>query len=505
MKPDSAERSLDLQRGFAKLAQSSFRIRISVLVLLLISLFVVWSTLTSGMVAAEKVDMDFCTMIYKDPYFFPRTWLGNASCTQSNYALTIRTARHAHDNDAPYPKTMSPDEVTKHIQQFLDHYQEFQAYDWNRRQAFRIQLSLPYARNPVSLDGQLISDAWPFCALLGLSVAMAWKFRQTCYEIHLSALITKTKPEKIRERNFALTEFLAGNIAAISIDGRNIFLYGKPVGLIPEVVLSGGLLLAVVLLLLNLLTEFGPQFTPRGEELFSDSYYFWLYVFAVVLFLLLLRVRKRWRVSLAEVVGGEVRSARLFFLYKLRRFLHHRTLAGIRWEDALVFLCALLGVASLFLSWADYRGLALLWNPTEVFDDMPVAARLVQAEMLFTVAFLFVSPISRIRNLPLGERLLRFLQTARNFGARFVLIFSGFVIAYAFVGVYGLFKNWYVWPTLVGPNFNTFQVLENLPTLGDADFSLGFTAFTASCGILSLLELWFEAQLTPEEKGPEFV
>ena len=505
MKPDSDNHALEFERGFAKLAQSSFRVRISVLVLLLVSLFVVWSALTSGTTSAEKVDKDFCSRIYKDPYFFPYLWLGDASCTQFSYAQTIRQARHQHDNDEPYPKTMSPDEVRKHLQEYLDHFQEFQEYDWNRRQAFRIQLSLPYAKNPVSLDGVLISDAWPFCTLLALSVAIAWGFRQTCYEIHLSALIVNTKPENIRSRNFALTEFIAGDLTDGTIDGQRLFLYRKPVSLFPETVLSGGLFMAVLLLSLNLLTEFGPQFTPRGEELFSDSYYFWLYLFAVVLFFLLLKARRLWRGSLREVIGGEVGSARLHFLYKIRRFLHHRTVAGIRCETALILFCALLGIGSLFLPWSDYRGLALLWHPTQVFYDAPVAARLIQAEMLLTVAFLLVSPISRLRNHAWGERLHALIQVTRKFGARFVLIFSGYVVAYALVGVYGQFKDWYLWPALVGSNFNTVQTPQNLPTLGDADFSLGFTVFTASCGILALLEIWFEAHPTAKEKGPEVV
>lgn len=502
MKPDSDKQALELQLGFAKLAQSSFRVRISVLILLLISLFVVWSTLASGTTAAEKVDKDFCLRIYKDPYYFPYS-LGDVSCTEFMYAQTIRQARHQHDNDGPYPETMGTDEISKHVHEFLDHVQEFREYDWNRRQAFRIQLLLPYAKSPVSLDGLLISDAWPFCALLALSVAIAWRFRQTCYEIHLSSLIVNTRPENIRSRNFALTEFLAGDITDVAIDGRHMFIYMQPVGLFPETILGAGLFITVSLFSLNLLTEFGPQFTPRGQELFSDSYYFWLYLFAVVLFFLLLRARKLWRGSLAEVMGGEVSSARLYFLYRVRALLRHRAIAGIRWEDVLIFLCAVLGIASLFLSWADYRGLVLLWNPAQVFDDAPVAARLIQAEMLLTVSFLLVSPISRLRNRVWGERLHALIQKTRSVCARFVLIFSGYVVAYAFVGVYGQFKDWYVWPVFVGPNFNFFQTPQNLPTLGDADFSIGFTVFTVSCGILALLEIWFEARPTAKEKGSE--
>lgn len=495
-KPGMATETLESQQRFAELARRSFRAKISVLLLLLVSLFVVWSTLTTGTTAAEQVDKDFCLRIIKDPYYWPSGGFGEGSCTPFYSAQNmIRMARHLHDDDAPYPTTMSPADVEKHLHEYVDHIQQFQDYDWNRREAYRIDLSLPYARSPVSLDGAFMSDVWPFCTLLALAVVVAFGFRQTCYEIHLSALIANMKPEDAHGRTFALTEFLAGEISEVTLGGRRVFLFKKPVGLSPETIVSGALFMAVSLVSLNLLTDYSPQFTERGQELFSDSYYVWLYLFAIVLFFLLLRTRRLWRSSLAEALGGEVRSARLFFFHRVLRFLHDRSVAGIRLESVVIYACVISGLASLFLHWGgSYRGFVLLCWPNRVFDDEPLAARTIQGVMLLAVVFLLVSSLSTLRIQVWRGRLLAAIQKARNVGAQVILVVSGFVFSYAFIGLYGFAKDSYALPTVEGFNYQAYLNLQNLPTLGDADFSLGFTLLAFSCGVLALLEICIEGE-----------
>lgn len=495
-KPRMPPETLESQQRFADLARRSFRAKISVLLLLLVSLFVVWSTLTTGTTAAEQVDKDFCLRIIKDPYYWPSGGFGEGFCTPFYSAQDmIRMARHLHDNDAPYPASMSLADVEKHLHEYADHIQQFQDYDWNRRQAYRIDLSLPYAKSPVSLNGVFISDAWPFCALLTFSVVLALGFRQTCYEIHLSALAADTKPREARGRDFALTEFVAGEISEATLGGRSVFLYKKPIGLFPENVASGALLMTVAVMSLNLLTDYSPQFTERGEELLSDSYYLLLYLFAVVLFLLLMRTRRLWRGSVEEAMGGEVKSARLFFLQKSLRLVHDTSIAGVRLEPALICILAVSGLGSLLLHWSPpYRGFVFLLWPTRVLDDEPLAARIIQAEMLLAVVFLLVSFFSR---LPIHIRWGWFpalVRAVRSLGSRLVLAISGFVLFYAFVGIYGFVKDWYAWPAILGFNYEAFLNLQNLPTLEDADFSLGFTLFVVSCGILALLETCLEAE-----------
>jgi hypothetical protein len=491
----------DLER-FAQLTHNSSRAKISVLLLLLVSLFIVWSTLKSGTIAAEQVDKDFCLKIIKDPYYGPFGHLGDASCSSyPTTQITINSARHVHDDDAPYPKTMGEAEIEQHLQDFLDHLQQFQGYDWNRRQAYSLPLSLPYAKSSVPLDGLLVSDVWPFWALLALSVALAFGFRQACYQIHLSALVADIEPGENQARDVALTEFQAAEISETNLNGRPVVVYKRPIGLFPERTISGLLFLAVSLLSLNLLTDYSPQFTPRGEQLFADSYYIWIYLFAVVLGCLLIRTRRLWRRSLTKALGGEVRNARLIFLDKALRSVCTRTILGIRWETILVSILALAGLGSLFIKWADFRGLALVWHPDQVFDDEPLAARVVQGVMILAIVFSLASLLSRLPRASWSRKLIGVAQKGRRLGAWITLLIGGFVIFYTVVGLYGFVKDEYVGPAVAGFNYEALLNLENLPTLGDADFSLGFTTFTASLSALALIELLLQAEDKKEEKA----
>ena len=169
-----ANDSANYQQRFSQLAQHAFRVKVAVLLLLLGALFVVWSTLTQGSVKAEEVDKAFCFQIIKDPYYGPPGLRGDYSCNPILLLpITINEARHYHDHDAPHPSTMSPEDVQKNLDEWFTHVQQFSDYDWNRRQAYRIELSLPYTRSPVYLNGPLISDVWPFCMLLALSAVIS--------------------------------------------------------------------------------------------------------------------------------------------------------------------------------------------------------------------------------------------------------------------------------------------------------------------------------------------
>jgi hypothetical protein len=487
----------DLQQRFTQLAQRSSRAKISALLLLLVSLFIVWSALTSGTTTAEQVDKDFCLRITNDPYYYPHnTGLQSMFCDQFYTARnTIRMTRYLRDAEVPNLKAMSPAEQLKYFRDSTEHFQQFEDYDWNRRQAYRIELSLPYTKNPVPLNGAVISDVWPFGALLLLSVALALGFRQTCYEIHLSALVADEKTKDTHGRDYALGEFATGEITEVQTGGQPAFLYRRPIVLFPETVFSGVLFVAVSVLSLNILTDYGPQFTERGAELFGDSYYFLLYLFAVGLWWLLWKTWKLWRGSVNEAMGGEVSSARLSFLRRGLGFLRRGSVARIRLERVSTCIFAILGLGSLFLHWDDsYRGFKLLYRPTQIFDDAPLTARAVQVVMLFAVVFLILSPLSRLPARIWRGRFLAIVQKARSLGAWIVLICSGYVVFYVAVGLYGYFKDSYAWPTIGSYNYEASMNLQNLPAPADTDFSPAFIVFLCSCGILALLEIAFDAQ-----------
>jgi len=143
----------DTQAGqrFSQLVGRTFRLKISVLVLLLVALFVLWSTLTAGRQKAEHVDQEFCHQLVNDSYYWP-TGLFASFCEPFYSARNIiHMARHKHDYD-PAPKGTSS-EVEAQLHQWTQHLEQSQEYDQKRRSAYGIDLSLPYAKGPIRESG----------------------------------------------------------------------------------------------------------------------------------------------------------------------------------------------------------------------------------------------------------------------------------------------------------------------------------------------------------------
>lgn len=481
----------DTQAGqrFSQLVGRTFRMKISVLVLLLVALFVLWSTLTSGRQKAEQVDKEFCHQLVNDTYYWP-TGLFASSCEPFFSAQDIiHRTRHKHDYD-PAPQGTSS-EVEAQLHQWTQHVEQFQEYDQKRRSAYRIDLSLPYAKGPISLDGALVSDIWPFCALLALAVSLALGFKQRCYEIHLAALLREITPKNARAREFALSEFHAGTLSQIDVDGRSVFLYKKPVAFYPEAALSWSLFVIVLVLSLRLLTDYSPQFSQWGEEDFT-GYYFWLYLFSVFLVVLLSRTRKLWRASLDEVLGGEVRRARFYGPVEWRWADRDASLAASRFNIVTTVLCAALALGSLCFRWDEsYRGIELLWHPTVIIIDDVLAARIVQFVLIITVAFLLLCLISIvIGHSRHGRRLTKVMYRSRRYCAWAVLILLSFPILFTLLSRYGEFVDSYLLPRLgAGFDYPSFLNLQNFPAVEGGPVSRGLHVFLLACLSLAYINI----------------
>jgi len=466
------------QQRFCQLIRHTVRAKISILVLLLVVLFVIWSALSSGEQRAQEVDVKFCLQVIQDPYYY-RGGLGEESCKAYDAKVTIETARHSHDNDPPPPTTATPEQLRKQVDDFLDHFKQFKDYDWNRRQAYGIRLSLPYIQGPVPLNAALMSLLWPFCALLALAAVVALKFKQTCYEIHLSTLLSNMKSGE-NDRSFALTEFLAGQMTEIiPRQEPRVFLYKKPIGLFPEAVVSGGLFVGAVFLSLNLLTDYVPQFNQHGDDDSSFAiYYACLYLFFVGLCFLLSRTRHFWRDSVSATIGGEIKGARLYSLHEI-------FFGNLDYSFAKVF--AVTGLASLFLRWDDYRGFSLLCCATKVVDDGPWVATIVQLVMFLLVLFLLAPLLSTLPPGVWRGKLHTFTRRILGYGAPVILIYSGFIVFYHWITMYGQFKDFYLWPIFTG-----FNDVPNYFTTDDLPF--GFRLFALSLFVVAFVEIYLRAK-----------
>lgn len=475
-----------MQERFAKLIGHTFRLKISILVLVLVALFVVWSALTSGRQKADEVDKEFCQQIAKDPYYSTLGLFSSSCEVITSVQSTIQTARHLHDGDFSDTSNKTPEKLREMLYVSMAHTQQFQEYEDRRREAYRINLSLPYTK-AVFLDGVLVSDLWPFCALLAVYAALALSFKQSCYEIHLAALIQSVETKGTRARDFALAEFLPGSTSEVRLSGRPFFLYTKPIGLSPETLASRSLFIVVTLLSLSLLTDYSPQFTERGEEVFS-GYYFWLYLFSVFWFYLLLKSRRQWRTSLSDVLGGDVSSPKIFTLRRwLSAALHHASIRGIRYETIVVVLCVALAVGGFCSHWDEStRGYQAFWQLRENLSDAPIAARCLQLVLIAVFSFLVVSLFSILLNRARFSRLSDFIRKARYIGAVFTLTMVGFFVFSGLLTAYAGFLNWYLRPMLVDFSYASFLNSQNLEIF-PSDMPLGYWVFLASCGLLALI------------------
>ena len=155
--------------------------------------------------------------------------------------------------------------------------------------------------------------------------------------------------------------------------------------------------------------------------------------------------------------GGEVKSSRLFFLCKYFQQAEEDPLG-----PTLFYLCAGVCIGSLFLRWQDaFRGFLLVCCPTRVIDDMPIGARIVQAQMLFVVAFVVAMVSSRFKRRIHINWLRSVLQRIQTAGAYYILLVVGFMEFYRFIRIYGFLKDYYAWPWSVTLAREAFKNLAN--------------------------------------------
>jgi len=431
---------------FAHLVGQTFKAKVSILLLLMVALFIVWSTLKSGQQKLGQVDQAFCLQLVREPYYAQGAWEflcdSPRSASQWIYSTRLRLW------EKPWPDPQKDLAASNQfILEFSKHIREFEDYDRKSRDAYQMELSLPYTKEPVPLDGALLSDVWPFCALLVLSTAIVLGFKQKCYEIHLSSLLAKTEHKERRAKDFALAQFLAGDLRESNLDDVKIYVYKRPFVLSPNTLISGALFTVVLIQSLSLLTNYSPRFSERGEEVFS-GYYTWLYLFSVLMLLLLAKTRRTWRATVSEALGGEVWSA---YTLAFQRFWQNWFTAS--WQKAYIIWFAILGLAGFFFRWEnDVRGYTVLWRPAALIPYDAKDARFAQLEFAFLSLFFLVCIMSVV-TAGTGRNLWRRLvYRGRNVFASIVLVVVGEWIFFVWLSGYGMFMNFYVRPLLT-PSF----------------------------------------------------
>jgi hypothetical protein len=481
------------EQRLTQLIGRTYRLKISVLVLLLVSLLVLWSTLTGGQHLAEQIDEDFCQQLAGNAYYGFSGIASSACDGIASQYLTISLARNMHNNYVADRTKTIPDQAAD-MDRYLSRIRQFQDYDQRRRFAYKIEVSFPYTKGSIFLDGVLIADVWPLFAISALAVTILLGFKERCYEIHLAALLKKVEPKDARATQFALSEFRSGSLTEASINGELVFAYRRPFVLSPEGILGGALYLAVSLVSLRLFTDYSPQFSARGYQIFS-GYYFWIYVFSVVVAILLARTRTVWRGSLADALGGQVSTVWSLRWKNWRWFGRDHLALAQRVGNAYVLVLGVLAVGSLCLPVADsFRGYELIWRPSECFPDAPMVGRVLQLCLIcfldFVLLCLSLAVLARSRHR--GGRVGRDLCRLRYLYGWLVLLLIGFPISYTVIGNYGWFMDSYLLPILgAGINDRAIDTLLKLQSFDIGETGWGARVFLGCCFGLAVNSLLF--------------
>lgn len=343
------------EKRLVQVIRNTIKMRVWLLVFLLVALFVVWGMLKKGQKGAGEVEIGFCKQLVIDPYY-RLTGVTEDSCDDDYEAIGIIDSTR-RDLDRELGR-FDLKQSTPESGAALLHNQQFLMFDDNKRRAYETEISFPYTNSPIGLNGVLIFELWPICAFFGICAAVAFSFKQTCYEIYLSKLINHGENRRDIAGDLILAELAAGGTSETVLSGEKLIRYKRPITLRPENAISAGLFLIVGVVSLALLSGYVPEFLDRGELLFW--YYFCLYVVCVGLGFLLLYSRASWRLTLAEAIGGKAVNGWGFSVCKWRNFLRRVTIFTIPLETIVAIIGAISIVGSFCLPWdASFNGYRL--------------------------------------------------------------------------------------------------------------------------------------------------
>lgn len=322
-------------------------------------------------------------------------------------------------------------------------------FEQKRKEAYIVEASLPYLKTTATVNTLFLADVWPFLILLTLSCLVAINYRQRTYEVLLASLVSRERDSGCPE-SLALAEFLVGDLAKCDHPRCNLWLYRKPLIILPEALLSTALAIAAVYLSLRLVALYNPtEVHPTFSILLSYYSLFWTTL--VVLGLCLARTHSYFESYTEEQLGGRVRSARAHWALT---WFHHG-LAPNRFQKrgfritarSSALLGPVVGLTSLLLPFVSpwgIKGYQLLLSQRpiasssaqstgpqiEMFRIDPSVYRELRVHIIVAILFLFICVASELAKLSRSHRHVGLIQTLRRYSGCAILFLVGNFILY---------------------------------------------------------------------------
>ncbi len=359
---------------FAELVWRTFKMRALAMVITLGAIAVTWSTLEAGFAKAHQIDVAFLerqVQLLTNAGIKTDAIEGLADRTESGVALLIGMERRllplvalASVDD----KKQTPDQAAKERAFYRTVQAELEAYDRKRREAFLVELSLPYLVTRVSVNALAVADIWPVCVLVILVVVALLRSQQHCYEVILSSCVGARRDSRERARVLARSEFYAGTLRAHNEHGEVTWLYERPLTVLPATLFLDALLVAIVLASLAMLGRYDPTaHHPTQSIIFS--YYSLLWCLLVAATAAGWMAHKYYMQRLADALGGRVESQRLFWLRASLRRWATRMVRTFGVADRLLGIVSIVALSTLAMPWVQplvIRGYKFLWRQTPI-------------------------------------------------------------------------------------------------------------------------------------------
>jgi hypothetical protein len=503
----------------SELIWRTIKLRVSILLLFLLGLLLLLAAMEKGGPAVQQLDTNFCRQILIE------TRTSEAPGLNPDTTCTPRSARNFIESSMVFYRAVSGSlesgkATAKGLDVFSNIVAEYSDYAARRKAVFSMSIAPPYAGNPISVNALSIADVLPFCVLAVFALLLALGSQQKCYEKMLSATLREEKSASDRALGSSLAQLYAGTLRGAEHFEGTVLLYRRPITIRPETLVLGALLCASALVSLRILADYDPTSTHPTASIFF-SYYFLLFCAATLLCGLVIETHSLYASLIAQRVGAPVRSARLFWLERIRQKIAHsleyRTVAGIQLNLALSAAAVLLGFAFLFLPWTQPRVLAgyqflipqkpvpglISGGPLHLPVFYPVDPRVfreIRYQMFVALLFLMIS---------LAHAILASLK-ARRFGKPLlkVRVWLGYLVAflaanYLFYMAVLQYESQTPDPRAVRDYLFNSDIVSprGLPMIL-YDPAYGFWGFACCCAALVILSEVYKRQEQSEKGGP---
>jgi hypothetical protein len=234
-------------------------------------------------------------------------------------------------------------------------------FDKERRNAFNIDLSLPYVKDTFTINAIDLANLCPFVMLTMLTILLAVRFRQNAYEVVLAStfLDGRSHPSE-QARLHALAEFRAGTLTMRDSMNGSVWVYKRPFATFVELPIALAFVALIVWYSARLLFLAGAALEATHSVFFN--YYGYMFTAAVAGLIILRKTSSHYTGYLRSILGGPVAG---LLSYNLTRFFASAATASPRltrvarfrgWLVAFVGIIALLCLIFPWMTRSPFAG-----------------------------------------------------------------------------------------------------------------------------------------------------